>query len=98
MSFAIQFHPELATEIKQAEQWYDAEQPGLGAEFDAELFDRIAFIAANPYIFAIFKKDIRLARIKRFPFVILYLVEGNTVRFLAVVHSARRLHKWLKRR
>jgi len=98
MSFAVEFHPGLAAEINEAKQWYEAEQPGLGAEFDTELFERFEFIAANPYIFAVFKKDVRLARIKRFSYVILYLVEGNTVRILAVVHSARRLHKWLKRR
>jgi toxin ParE1/3/4 len=78
--------------------WYDAERPGLGADFDAELFDRFRFIADNPLVFAIVQKDVRVARIKRFPYVILYRVEDNTIRILAVVHSARRLNKWLKRR
>ncbi|WP_425619220.1 type II toxin-antitoxin system RelE/ParE family toxin [Anatilimnocola sp. NA78] len=98
MSFAITLHPDLAAEINQAKMWYDAEQPGLGAVFDTELFDRFQFIADNPFVFAVFQKDIRLARIKQFPYVILYRVEDSIIRILAVVHSARRLNKWLKRR
>jgi hypothetical protein len=67
MSFAIEFHLDVAKEISNSKQWYEAERPGLGAEFEAELFARFEFVRTNPNIFAVFQKDIRLARIKRFP-------------------------------
>lgn len=98
MSYTIEFHPALDDEIEALKLWYELQKSGLGNEFYNELFDRFTFIAASPLVFAIVEEDVRVARLKRFSYVVYFRVMNSRVRVLAVVHTSRMQGQWHIRR
>ena len=62
------FLPAARVELIVAQDWYEKESPGLGAQFRAEVDFQIGRIAANPLLFPFVLTDVRRARLRRFPY------------------------------
>lgn len=70
---------------------------GLGDELLAEItavFDRIAVL---PTLYAILREDVRVCRVRRFPYVIYYRALSDKVEVLAVLHGSRDESAWRSR-
>ncbi len=98
MSYSLEFHPALADEIEELKLWHDLQQRGLGDKFYAELLDRFEFITRNPFVFAIVERDVRIARLRQFSYLVRYRIFGTRVRVLSVIHAARGRGRWRLRR
>jgi hypothetical protein len=88
-------------EIAQAALWFDSQRLGLGDEFWQSADAMLIAIEKNPRGFArseftTDESDIRFAVIRRFNYVIHFLVESE-VQILSVAHGARRPGYWLRR-
>jgi hypothetical protein len=65
--------------------WYESRKEGLGEEFFKELNDLYDYIEENPGLFPVKRKRIyHEAVVKRFPFVVVYAVNGSMIRVLSV--------------
>jgi hypothetical protein len=53
--------PEAQTEIREAAQWYESREVGLGIRFVGELRSALVHIADNPLRFPIVSEDVRRA-------------------------------------
>jgi plasmid stabilization system protein ParE len=84
-------------DVAKARDWYDAQRPGLGAEFIEEFDRALKRIAADPEIFQKVVRDARRARLQRFPYAVYYYVEPNEAIVVAALHL-RRDPKLLARR
>ena len=84
-------------DVAKARDWYDAQRPGLGAEFIEEFDGALKRIAADSEIFQKVIRDARRARLQRFPYAVYYYVEPNEAVVVAVLHL-RRDPKLLARR
>jgi len=84
--------PEAEEELAEAAEWYEAKRQGLGVELVLHVqhaFDEILqapetsplWQAARPY---------RKLAMRRFPYVIMFTVDDETVEVLAVAHTKRR--------
>lgn len=51
-------------------------------------------LARNPHQYQVQYKDIRRAYLRRFPYALHYLIEGETVSVLACFHFRRDPQKW----
>lgn len=78
-------------DIKEAANWYNNRQTGLGKKFTTHLRETIAYLCGNPKIIAIRYDNIRAVLLDTFPYLIHFYVDDNkkTIVILAVLHTAR---------
>jgi toxin ParE1/3/4 len=69
--------------------YYENERAGLGQEFRATAEEYFQHIADNPEWFAKVRGEVRRAVIRRFPFVIHFLIEKERIVILSVFHTSR---------
>jgi hypothetical protein len=92
------FHPAAEAEHLESVAFFESKRPGLGASYLAE-FERIMrTVCEAPPRFPVEKQpDVRLVRMKRFPFAVLFREASGSVQVLADAHSRRRPQYWLGR-
>ena len=80
---------------KKAEDWYNGQQSGLGTEFRDTIDDLLGRLAENPRIYPRVYGEVHRAVLRRFPYVVYFLVDDFEVVVLAVLHSRRdpRIHR-----
>lgn len=98
MARSIRRHPEADAELLAAVAWYD-EEAELGADFLAEARDLSARLADAPESFPPdpVLEGIRRARLKRFPWCLVFTVHDEEVFVLAVAHLRREPGYWRQR-
>lgn len=68
--------------------------PGLGEEFVAALELQLRRLEQAPLLYAEVIPDVRRALLPRFPYGVFYVVRGDLVHILAVLHEARNPRRW----
>jgi plasmid stabilization system protein ParE len=101
MKWQVVARPEAEDDILEAARWYDAQQPGPGAEFVDEILAVFDALAEDP-LYQLKQhptKNIRWRYAKRFPYRVVYeLVEQEQLVIIAaVLHAARHDPVWHKR-
>jgi len=94
MIFPVNFLAPAVREFREAVAWYDAQSPGLGSRFRAEVSLGIARITRHPSLWAQISPDIRRYRMTRFPYAILYVLLEDRVLVVAVSHFHRKPDHW----
>lgn len=92
--FDVKFAPEAELEIIEAFQWYEEQSFGLGGEFLRAVQQSEAMLARNPFQYQVQYKDIRRAFLRRFPYALHYIIEGDNVSVLACFHFRRDPQVW----
>jgi plasmid stabilization system protein ParE len=67
----VRFTEAARAELIVAHDWYEAEAPGLGHRFRAEIDSVVERMADNPRQFPMVFKTLRRARAKKFPYALL---------------------------
>ena len=70
---------------------------GLGRKFIAELKVVLERIESMPELHGIVWKDVRAVRVKKFQYIVYYVVFDDRVEVLAVIHGARDSAVWQAR-
>jgi plasmid stabilization system protein ParE len=98
VSLPVLFRPEASTELTEAWDWYEARRAGLGGEFVTCVEAAVAGAARTPEVNPRVHGEVRRALVRRFPYGVFYLVEGQALLVLAVAHARRKPGYWLARR
>ncbi len=53
------FHPEADTEFREAVEYYEACEPGLGYDFSLEVFSTVQTIISSPAVWPVMEEDVR---------------------------------------
>lgn len=85
----VLLHPTAEADIETARDWYDEQRPGLGAEFLGCVGEAMVSLEQNPIRHAVYYRGLRRLLTSRFPYKMLYLVEGTDVHVLRVLHGHR---------
>ncbi len=85
-------------EIGEAQAWYELQSRGLGEEFLAAMELQLKRLEQAPLIYAEVIPDVRRSLLPRFPYGLFYVVRGNLIHILAVLHNARNPRRWPKDR
>jgi plasmid stabilization system protein ParE len=96
MSLRIRLKPSAASELADAMAWYDAEQSGLGDEFLNAVDDTLRRVAAHPLLYRECRPGVRLAVLKRFPYLVFFVLDPEEIIVLACLHSRRNPRRWPK--
>lgn len=86
---AVVIAEQARADLRQAVDWYTAEQAGLGERFRAAVERQLNTIAELPMAFALINQIHRRVVMQRYPYAIYYRVEESTVVVVAVLHGRR---------
>ena len=87
-----------AKEFDDSIAYYENQRIGLGQEFRIVIEDHFQQILDYPEWFTKVRGDVRRAVVRRFPFVIHFLVEDERIVILSVFHASRNPEHWRQRK
>jgi toxin ParE1/3/4 len=93
----VTFNALAERELNDAAQYYEGEEPGLGAAFLADARRCADAITEHPQAGSVILGTIRRRLCQRFPYALLYSVHGEELRILAVMNLKRRPGYWVGR-
>ena len=95
----MRFHPAAREELAEAAVWYEVRREGLGQEFRSAVRTAARTIGENPraWPLSIEESSVRIYPLRRFPFILPYALEVESVVILAVAHAKRRPGYWRSR-
>ena len=85
----IRFRVEARLDIQEAYDWYEEHSQGIGDRFLAAVDQCIERVAANPRGFPTVYAEVRRALLQRFPYSVLYSIEGEFITVLGCFHGRR---------
>ena len=88
--------PQASAELRDAVEYYEGEQSGLGERFWWELEAHLRWIAQNATLPRLREGDYRRVNLKCFPYYVAYAVREQTVVVLAISHAARMPEHWIE--
>lgn len=99
MTVDLGFHPEARAEFLAAVDHLNNERLGLGDEFERALYATADMIQLWPQSGAVWPGlatsiEVRALGIRRFPFRVVYINEGNPFTVIAVAHTSREPGYW----
>ena len=97
-SYKIIILDQAISEIAESCLYYNRKLPGLGFEFEEEVFQLLEVIQDNPLLFPIKFAQIHEAVVTRFAFVINYEVFEKQIIVSAVFHAKQHPDKKIKRK
>lgn len=93
----VRFLPEADVEFRESARYYEDKAPGLGIAFITEVHRGAAAVAAQPDIGSPVDEAQRKFVLRRFPYNLIYAVEGEALVITAVAHHKRRPFYWDRR-
>jgi plasmid stabilization system protein ParE len=98
MNRRVSFHPLAEQELNEVASYYDAASPGLGAPFLNEVEHAIKQILEHPKAASLVNRVVRRKPVRRFPYSVMYSVQTDTIRILAIANQKRRPFYWRGRK
>ncbi|MFI5151093.1 MAG: type II toxin-antitoxin system RelE/ParE family toxin [Bacteroidia bacterium] len=98
MKYLVKVLPLASDHITEAFQWYEAQESGLGYDFLAEWESALAFISHFPEGCQRRYKNFRQAKIKRFPYLLVYELNLNKIVIYNVINARRHPSKRFKKK
>ena len=95
-SYSVEVAAVAESDIQDAVLWYRERNPLMADAFRAEAFDAIERVVKSPLGKAADDKGNRRRVLHRFPYSVVYDLDGSTVRILAVTHHRRQPDYWRK--
>jgi plasmid stabilization system protein ParE len=97
MSLPVILRPEAQADIQAARDDLERARAGLGQQFAARLREVLERIEAMPEMYGTVWQDVRAARLRRFRYLVYYVVFTDRVEVLAVMHGAQDASSWQSR-
>ncbi|WP_419802627.1 type II toxin-antitoxin system RelE/ParE family toxin [Mucilaginibacter sp.] len=91
--------PLAKQDIKNAAEWYEEKQTGLGKRFIQEVRSKVSYIRSKPKATVVLYDDTRCAVLEVFPFMVHFTVDDSLklVVVSAVFHTSLSTDRWAKR-
>ena len=99
MTWAVKFGPAAEAEIDEALVWYENQSQGLGAELARAIRVAESSLRMDPHRYPVLYtsvsgRPVHRVLLRRFPFSLHYVVEGNSVTVIACMHGRRDPRQW----
>lgn len=99
MSYNLEIRPEALSDIEEAVEWYEKQEPGLGTDFARTVLAAIDTLPINPLIHRLRdrRRNVRWLLTNRFPYRVVYQIRNDIITVFAVLHFARHSRHWKRR-
>ena len=88
------FLPPAVRDVREAARYYEEKVPGLGFEFIAEVRAALRRIVAHPPAWCPLDDEFRRCRTSRFPYGVIYTIEGKDILVTSVMHLHQHPDTW----
>ena len=95
---SVWFHADANAEMTEAAQYYEQRAFGLGLSFLDAVEAAVEKVLQEPEAYGLVGAEIRRKLVDRFPYSLLYAIDGERIRIVAVAHHKRRPGYWRSRR
>lgn len=97
--YTIRFTDDAEMDLDDSYNWYEDQKNNLGVEFIRSVNRTIEFIQDNPSLYKSIYKNVRKAKIYRFPFNIYYIItpQFNQIDIFGILHDSRNPLIWKTR-
>ena len=89
--------PLAQKELDEAFTWYEEQVVGLGDSFLDEFNQSVKLIVSFPELYEQIYDNLRRCLMNRFPYGIIYGIDGEMIIIIAVAHLKRKPKYWSKR-
>jgi plasmid stabilization system protein ParE len=93
----LDIHPSALMELEQSARFYEQQATGLGHDFQKEVAACLDRIRRFPKAARLVSEAVRSVRVQRFPFNLIYRLDGDRILVLAAMHYRRRPDYWKNR-
>ena len=93
----LDYHPEASVELIEAVSFHEGRVAGLGHRFLDAVEASLATLQHNPMLGWSDERGRRRWLVRRFPYLIIYRLEGAFLHVLAVAHTSRKPGYWVPR-
>ena len=90
MAFAIILQEEAIDDIQEAYNWYENQLTYLGEEFLEELYEVFDKLKQHPNHYSFIFNEFRSAGLKRFPYRIIYKIQGKKIFINSIRHKRQK--------
>jgi toxin ParE1/3/4 len=98
MTPRLLLEPEAEAEFLEAGRWYAARNPAIAVAFRNSVERTLDAVEQAPQQFPIALRDIRKALVRRFPYVVYYVILSDVISVIAIIHGRREPRRWRERR
>ena len=95
--YVVEIAPAAEADNHDAFAWYRERNALIADAFRTEVFDVVDRIAEAPLAKAADEDGNRKRVLHRFPYTVIYEVQGNTLTVVAVAHHRRKPGYWMSR-
>lgn len=89
MQYQLVLQPEAIEEIDLAYAWYEQQKAHLGRSFLDELEVTLDKIVRNPRQYGFANKWVRKLKLRKFPFLVVFEIEGDKIYVYSVLHTSK---------
>ena len=89
--------PPADKELEEAINYYNDQLAGLGDQFYTSFLDTVGYIVQTPDAWRKIGANTRRINIKRFPYLILYVLDGQDVLITCIAHQHRNPTYYMER-
>ncbi len=91
------YDPTALVEISEAAAYYESCREGLGKAFLQAIEKDIQKLSDNPLHYRKIGRNFRRCLVNRFPYGLIYTIEGDSIYVAAVMHLKREPSYWKQR-
>lgn len=88
------FHEDADTEMIESARFYEERSLGLGLSFIDAVEQAVVHICENPKAYPLLGDNVRRKLVNRFPYGVIFTIENDQIRVLAIAHLKRRPGYW----
>lgn len=89
MSVPLRFPPDARAEYDDAVDWYADQRVSLGENFILKVRQTLKQIFDRPHMFPKILGDARKARVKGYPYVVIFQEMKDEIAIIAIFHTSR---------
>ena len=89
--------PEAVADLAEITAWYNAQRPGLGNKWLDGVREVFTQIRRTPELYPKEFQDLRLASVRKYPYIVVYRVNEVQITIVAVYHARRDPRGWQER-
>ncbi len=93
----LRFSPSSTRDIREASDYYKKAGPDLERDFLDELAITLGAVSRHPLAFQTIYKQVRRARLRKFPYGVFFRERNGLLRVIAVVDLRRDPSTWQRR-
>ena len=97
VTLPVVLRADAASDVYLARDWYERQRVGLGSEFVTAVDELLSQIGIAPLMFSTALREVRRAKLRRFPYITYYRVLDDRVEVLGVLHASRDPRIWQQR-